>query len=210
MIALIDAGSGNLRSVARALVAAGVPEGALRVTRDPAVIVQASRVVFPGQGAFGDCVRALDAEGQALRQALDESLARGVPYLGMCLGMQVLFERSDEAPGAQGLAYLQGDVVRLPEGRVDTRGCAVKIPHMGWNIARTESAHRALIGDDAWYYFVHSYVVRPSDPSVIAARTEHGEDFVSAVARDHVFAVQFHPEKSQRAGQQCLLRWLAV
>lgn len=208
MIALIDAGCGNLRSVQRALEFVGAHE--IEITRDPERIVRADRVVFPGQGAFRDCVAALDANGAALRQAVNDVLSNATPFLGICIGMQVLFESSDEAPGAVGLGHFDGRVERIPDGLVEPDGTAVKVPHMGWNLARTHAHYRPLLGDeDRWYYFVHSYHCVPKDPAVIAARATHGVEFSAAVARDNVLAVQFHPEKSQRAGLSLLERWLA-
>lgn len=207
MIALIDAGCGNLRSVQRALSEVGA--GELEITRDPDRIARAERVVFPGQGAFGDCTRALDADGAALRQCITHVLAKGTPLLGICIGMQVLFDASDEAPGAVGLGHFAGRVRRLPDGLREPDGSAVKVPHMGWNLAHIEPAHAARMGEqDRWYYFVHSFHCAPDDPSIVATRTEHGVPFASAVARDNVLAVQFHPEKSQRAGLDLLARWL--
>jgi glutamine amidotransferase len=208
MIAVVDAGCGNLRSVQRALEAVGARE--VTITSDPELIVCASRVLFPGQGAFGDCARALDASGSALRQAVTESVAKGTPFLGICLGMQVLFATSSEAPGAQGLGLFAGHVARIPDGLTEADGSLVKVPHMGWNVALVPDAHRGALGpdDSAWFYFVHSYYCVPEDPAVIAARTRHGVELCSAVARDNVLGVQFHPEKSQRAGKQLLSRWL--
>lgn len=208
MIALIDAGCGNLRSVQRALDAVGAHE--IEITRDPERIVHADRVVFPGQGAFRDCVAALDRDGGALRQAVNQVLVDATPFLGICIGMQVLFDSSEEAPGAVGLGHFSGRVARIPDGLLDPDGSSIKVPHMGWNLARTQPPHRAVMGEqDRWYYFVHSYHCAPDDPSVIAARTTHGVDFAAAVARDNVLAVQFHPEKSQRAGLTLLSRWLS-
>jgi glutamine amidotransferase len=207
MIALIDAGCGNLRSVQRALSEAGA--GELEITSDPERIARADRVVFPGQGAFGDCTRALDANGAALRQCITSVLAKGTPLLGICIGMQVLFDASDEAPGAAGLGHFAGRVRRLPDGLREPDGSAVKVPHMGWNLAQIEPAHADRMGEqDRWYYFVHSFHCVPEDGSIVATRTEHGVSFASAVARDNVLAVQFHPEKSQRAGLDLLARWL--
>lgn len=209
MIALIDAGCGNLRSVQRALEAVGAHE--IEITRDPERIVRADRVVFPGQGAFRDCVAALDRDGAALRQAVNQVLTDATPFLGICIGMQVLFEASEEAPGAVGLGHFAGRVARIPDGLVDPDGSSIKVPHMGWNLARTHPAFRSVMGDeDRWYYFVHSYHCVPDEPSVIAARATHGVDFAAAVARDNVLAVQFHPEKSQRAGLSLLARWLSL
>jgi glutamine amidotransferase len=206
MIALVDAGCGNLRSVQRALEYVGAKS--IEITRDPERVASADRVVFPGQGAFGDCVRALDADGSALRQAINQVLVDSTPFLGICIGMQVLFESSDEAPGAVGLGHFDGAVRRIPDGLVEPDGAAVKVPHMGWNLARTQPGYDRALGEDRWYYFVHSYHCVPRDPSVVAARSEHGVEFAAAVARDNVLAVQFHPEKSQRAGLSLLERWL--
>jgi imidazole glycerol-phosphate synthase subunit HisH len=209
MIALVDAGCGNLRSVQRSLEYVGARD--VTITSDPDAIARASRVVFPGQGAFGDCARALDADGGALRGAVESALTRGVRFLGICIGMQVLFEASDEAPGARGLGHLRGRVERIPDGLVEHNGARVKVPHMGWNVARPTAATTVLgdtSSDGAWFYFVHSFHCVPSDPAVPCARTTHGVDFVSAVAKDNVLAVQFHPEKSQRAGHDLLSRWL--
>lgn len=207
MIALVDAGCGNLRSVQRALEYVGAKD--VTITSDPDAIARASRVVFPGQGAFGDCVRALDHDGGALRGAVEDALTRGVRFLGICIGMQVLFDESDEAPSARGLGHFAGRVERIPDGLVEHNGSRVKVPHMGWNVARPTQSTRTALGDEgAWFYFVHSYHCVASDPTVPCARTVHGVDFVSAVAKDNVLAVQFHPEKSQRAGLDLLSRWL--
>ncbi len=212
MIAVVDAGTGNLRSVVRALEASAPsgPADEIVITRDPDVIARASRVVMPGQGAFGDCARALAADGGALGDAVREAVRAGTPYLGICLGLQVLFGSSDEAPGCAGLGLFAGTVRRFASDHRDADGEALKIPHVGWNRAEcANDAARAWFGGDHWFYFVHSYVVVPSDANVIATRTAHGESFVSAIARDNVLAVQFHPEKSQRAGLALLYRWLA-
>jgi glutamine amidotransferase len=209
MIALIDAGCGNLRSVQRALEAVGARD--VTLTRDPDAIARADRAVFPGQGAFGDCARALDADGGALREAILAVVSRGAPFLGICLGMQVLFDTSEEAPGARGLGVLPGHVARIPDGLTDLDGSLAKIPHMGWNLARATVHHPGLFAPHAgdWFYFVHSFHCVPEDPSVIAATSRHGVEIVCAVARDSLLAVQFHPEKSQDAGKSLLARWLA-
>jgi glutamine amidotransferase len=212
MIAVVDAGTGNLRSVVRALEASPVAatRPSIVVTRDPDEVRRASRVVMPGQGAFGDCARALAADGGALADALRESIASGKPFLGICLGLQVLFGSSDEAPGCAGLGIFAGHVKRFPTAMRDEHGELLKIPHVGWNRAECASdAARAWFERDDWFYFVHSYVVVPDDPSLVATRTTHGESFVSSVCRDNVLAVQFHPEKSQRAGLSLLGRWIA-
>jgi glutamine amidotransferase len=210
MIALLDVGLGNLRSVARALTAAapGKTPPSLVLTRDPDVVRRADRVVMPGQGAFGDCARALAHEGGALASAVRESITAGTPYLGICLGLQVLFAASEEAPDCTGLGVFPGRVQRFPAPLHGPDGSALKVPHVGWNRVQVEGSRRAVLGEDDWYYFVHSFFVVPEDPALVAARTEHGLPFVSAIAHENVLAVQFHPEKSQRAGLALLQRWL--
>ncbi len=159
---------------------------------------------MPGQGGFGDCARAL---GGALGDAVRSHLDSGRPYLGICLGLQVLFRSSQEAPGTAGLGIFEGEVVKLTGGTDPTTQTPLKIPHMGWNVAEP-TANRGLLAGPTHYYFVHSYVVAPRDQGVVAATTDYGGPFVSAVARDNVFACQFHPEKSQGAGLALLERFL--
>jgi glutamine amidotransferase len=166
---------------------------------------KADRLVMPGQGAFRDCAIAL---GGALGDAVRAHLDSGRPYLGICLGLQVLFASSTEAPSARGLGIFPGEVVRLAGGVDPMTATPLKIPHMGWNVAEP-TAHPGLLRRPAHYYFVHSYVVAPSDPSVVAATTDYGAPFVSAIAKDNVFACQFHPEKSQAEGLALLERFLA-
>ncbi len=204
-IAVVDLGMGNLRSVERALHAA-VPGVVVAVTADPAVIADAHTVVVPGQGAFGDCAVALSRDGGALGRTLRAHIDAGRPYVGICLGLQVLFEGSEEAPGRAGLGVFGGRVRRFHEGMRDADGALVKIPHMGWNEAVATPAGEGRLPARGWFYFVHSYHVVPDDPRVVAATTTHGEAFVSAVARENVLGVQFHPEKSQRAGLELLAR----
>jgi glutamine amidotransferase len=207
-IVVCDSGLGNLRSVERAIVAAGGKDVA--VSRDPDVVRRADAVVVPGQGGFGDCARALASSG--LGEAIREKIRAGAPYLGICLGLQVLFGSSEEAPGCAGLGVLEGDVVRLAVGTDDLTGAPLKVPHVGWNTVEPGvAAPRSLLpAAPAHFYFVHSYVVAPRDARVVAATTEYGARFVSAVARDNVFACQFHPEKSQRVGLALLERFLAA
>ena len=195
MIAVVDSGSGNLGSVARALTRVGAPPV---VTSDPEVVRRADRVVVPGQGAFRDCMAGLSARG--LDEALREVIARGTPYLGICLGLQILFEESEEQGPCAGLGLLGGRVVRF-----SLSSGGLKIPHMGWNQV---SGHDPLIDDGAHVYFVHSYHAVPSDRAVVATTTEYGGKFTSAVRKDNLFAVQFHPEKSQRAGLTLLERFV--
>jgi glutamine amidotransferase len=206
-IVVVDVGLGNLRSVERALRAALVAEGRpaemVRCTNDPGALREAAALVMPGQGAFGDCATALHRHGGALAKAVGEHLAADRPYLGICLGLQVLFEASEEAGGARGLGVFRGEVRRFRDGMNDAQGARLKVPHMGWNQVRpTADAHAGWVGRSAWYYFVHSYYVVPEGSAVgcVAGETDHGGAFASAVARGNLWAVQFHPEKSQAAG----------
>lgn len=206
LVVVVDTGLGNLRSVEKALVAAAAERGLggaqIRRSADPDAVARADRVVFPGQGAFRDCMRAL---GSGLGDAIGETLRAGRPYLGICLGLQVLFDSSSEAPGEAGLGWFGGHVELLSaEG-------GVKIPHMGWNqLELAPGGHRLLPKDGEWFYFLHSYHAVPDDASLIAARASYGQNAMAAVvARDNVFAVQFHPEKSQRAGLALLGAFLA-
>ena len=204
-IAVIDYGMGNLRSVAQALEhVAG--EKTIAVTSDPAVIAAAERVVFPGQGAMPDCVRELDSRG--LRAAVLEAAANK-PFLGICIGQQLLFDHSEEG-NIDGLGILPGRVRRFPSGMTDAAGDKLKVPHMGWNQVHQAIEHPlwAGIAKDARFYFVHSYYVEPADAALTAAWTEYPFRFTSAVARDNIFAVQFHPEKSQQAGLSLLLNFV--
>ena len=209
-IVVCDVGLGNLRSVERALLE--VTRGRdvqVEVTGDRARIAGADRLVMPGQAAFGDCVRALST---GTGDAILEHLRAQRPYLGICLGLQVLFGSSEEAPGVAGLGVLEGRVARLGGGIDPTTGAPLKIPHVGWNVAEPSpnSGRLALLDGAQHFYFVHSYVVVPRDARVVAATTEYGARFVSAVAYDNVFACQFHPEKSQRAGLALLERFVSA
>ncbi len=207
-IVVCDVGLGNLRSVERALrEAARAGRDHVEVTRDPAAIRAADKLVMPGQSSFGDYARALSGD---LGQAVREHLSASRPYLGICMGLQVLFEGSEEAPGCPGLAVLQGKVVKLPGGTDPVSLTRLKIPHMGWNEA-VATDNRGLLpaGEALHFYFVHSYAVEPSDARIVAATTDYGVPFVSAIAFESVFASQFHPEKSQRAGLALLERFLA-
>jgi len=199
-IAVVDYGMGNLRSVAKALEHVA-PDAEIAVTADAQVIRAAERVVVPGQGALPDCMRNLAASGA--REAVLEAL-RAKPYLGICLGLQMLFEHGDEGD-TPGLAVFAGRVPRFAATQL-------KIPHMGWNEVLQEHAHPlwAGISDCSRFYFVHSYYPAPADRALSAASCVYGLPFTCAVARDNIFAVQFHPEKSQSAGLQLLsnfVRW---
>lgn len=206
-IVVCDVGLGNLRSVERALLEAGRGRQLhVEIASDPAKVRAADRLVMPGQGAFRDCARALGGE---LGEAVRGHITSGRPYLGLCLGLQVLFASSSEAPSEKGLGIFPGEVVRLTGGIDPMTSTPLKIPHMGWNVAEPTDNHGLLAGPEH-FYFVHSYVVAPTDAGVVASTTEYGQKFVSAVARDNVFACQFHPEKSQGAGLALLERFLAT
>lgn len=203
-IAVVDYGMGNLRSVSKALEHVA-PEADVRVSADPAAIRAADRVVVPGQGALPDCMRSLGSSGA--REAVLEAL-EGKPYLGICLGLQMLFERGEEGD-CPGLGLLRGNVPRFAPS-MQARG--LKIPHMGWNEVIQERPHALWSGipDRSRFYFVHSYHPAPTDASVVAGTCVYGAPFTCAIARDNIFAVQFHPEKSQAAGLQLLsnfVRW---
>ena len=205
-IAIIDYGMGNLRSVAKAFEHLS-PQLDIRITSDPAVVRDAARVVFPGQGAMPDCMRELDRVG--LREALSEA-ARSKPFLGICLGLQMLFEFSEEGD-TQGLGILPGRVLRFPaDAMQDADGGKLKVPHMGWNEVTPTGPHPLWDGIAAGtrFYFVHSYYVEPAQPELVAAFTVYPFPFTSVVARGNLFAVQFHPEKSQTQGLQLLANFI--
>ena len=203
-VAIVDYGMGNLRSVHQA-VRKVAPDATVCVTDDAKIIASAKRVVFPGQGAMRDCMRELDARG--LRQAVLDA-ARTKPFLGICIGLQMLFEHSSEGD-VPGLGILPGEVVRFASGLTDAQGGKLKVPHMGWN--RVHHAQHALwsgIEQDARFYFVHSYYVQPRDAALSQATSDYPTPFVCAVAKDNLFAVQFHPEKSASSGLQLLLNFI--
>ncbi len=197
MIALIDYGSGNLRSVHKALLKAGAQ---VRIVQQPQEMADARAVVLPGVGAFDDCIHAL--QKQALLEASRKFIQSGRPFLGICVGYQALFESSEEFNScANGLGIFQGKVVRFSENH------GLKIPQIGWNqleIVNTACPLFDGVPSGSYVYFVHSFFPKPADPSIVAARTSYGETFASAIWRDNVFATQFHPEKSQKIGLQLL------
>jgi len=201
-VAIVDYGMGNLRSVANAFQAVA-PERTVEVTSDVSRIALAERVVFPGQGAMPDCIRELDA--RQLRQVVTEA-TRSKPFLGICIGLQMLFDHSEEGD-ASGLGIFAGEVKRFPASQMlDAQGHKLKVPHMGWSQVKQTQPHAlwAQIEDQARFYYVHSYYVQPQDTTLTAATTAYPFDFTGAIARDNVFAVQFHPEKSAAAGLQLL------
>ncbi len=192
MIALVDYGMGNLGSVDKALRHIGCR---VQVSSEPAVLAEAGAIVLPGVGAFDDCMRHL--HGHGLVEPLKQAIAAGKPFLGICLGLQVLFESSEEG-GLAGLGVVKGRVVRFKHG--------LKVPQIGWNQITIErpAPHLEGIADGAWVYFVHSYYVVPKDESIIATTTEYGCRFASSIWRGNLFACQFHPEKSQAVGLKLL------
>ncbi|NTU42014.1 MAG: imidazole glycerol phosphate synthase subunit HisH [Nitrospirales bacterium] len=222
MIAIVDYGMGNIRSVEKAFQKVGAD---VRVTADPAVIAEAKGVVLPGVGAFRDCMKNL--EELRLLDPIVREIEKGKPYLGMCLGLQILFSESEEFGICKGLDVLKGRVVKFNFEKTEDRSqksehrsqstdsegqeseslsSELKIPHMGWNTVkiRREPPIFRGIPDNAHFYFVHSYYVVPEDPSIIAGTTEYGTEFTSMVWKDNVFATQFHPEKSQDMGLRIL------
>lgn len=201
-IAVIDYGMGNLRSVSKALEHVA-PGARVQVTSDPAQVAAADRVVFPGQGAMPDCMREMEAKG--LRPAV-LAAARVKPFLGICIGLQMLFASSDEGD-VRGLEVFAGRVRRFPHARMhDREGRRLKVPHMGWNQVWQRKSHALWSGieDGARFYFVHSYYAEAADADVVSGITDYALPFTCAVARDNIFAVQFHPEKSHIAGLRML------
>ncbi|HYB99685.1 MAG TPA: imidazole glycerol phosphate synthase subunit HisH [Candidatus Limnocylindrales bacterium] len=196
MIAVVDYGVGNLRSVSKALEHVG---GEVVVTSDPSIIDSAGGVVLPGVGAFAHCMNNLAAAG--LEGCVRSAAASGRPFLGVCVGMQILFEESDEFGRVAGLGILPGRVRRFEPDDRD-----LKVPHMGWNelVVRQRAPHLQGLPEGTRVYFVHSYYVETPDPSIVATTTPYGIDFVSSAWRDNIFATQFHPEKSQAAGLKIL------
>jgi glutamine amidotransferase len=202
MIAIVDYGMGNLRSVHKALEHV---EWEAHVTSDPQEIMDASKIILPGVGAFHDCMRNL--EKLNLLEPIIRSIEKGKPFLGICLGLQLLFEESDEFGSHQGMGVLPGRVQRFPDDIKDPEaGEPYPIPHMGWNTVeiKKETALFAGIESGSYFYFVHSYYAVPEDPKDIAAMTPYGIEFACAVQRGNIYAIQFHPEKSQEKGLRLL------
>jgi glutamine amidotransferase len=207
-VAVVDYGAGNLRSVAKALARSGL---APEVTGDPAALLRADAVVLPGVGAFAEAARNLRAKG--LDEAVREFIGSGRPYLGLCLGLQLLFEESDEHGRTPGLGLLPGRVERFPER--DAGGRALRVPHIGWNRVAWRGEHPLLreLPEADFYYFVHGYRALPARAADGVGWVDYGGEFAAAVARGNLFAVQFHPEKSQGAGRRLLdafARWVAA
>ncbi len=193
MIAIVDYGMGNLRSVEKGFKKVGVEA---RVTSNPKYVDDAAAIVLPGVGAFRDCIRNLT--DLSLTDAIAKSIQKGKPYLGICLGLQVLFSESEEFGRCKGLDIFRGKVVRFQ--------ISEKVPHMGWNNVRIVRRPPILSGiaDESFFYFVHSYYVVPDEKDVVAGTTDYGVNFTSMIWKDNVFATQFHPEKSQNLGLKVL------
>ena len=206
-IAVVDYGMGNLRSVVNALEAVAGEGDRVLLTSDQRQLGEAERIVFPGQGAAGDCMRAIDEYG--LRATIVEA-AESRPFLGICMGLQVLVDFSEENQGTDCLAFYRGRVKHFGDGHSDRRGVKLKVPHMGWNRVKHASAHPLWhqIDDNSRFYFVHSYYLEVDDPTLVAATTDFGVRFTSAIGRNNVFALQCHPEKSADAGLQLLRNFI--
>jgi len=198
-VAVVDYDAGNTLSVTRALEKVGA---SVDLTPDPERVAAADAVVLPGVGAFGDCMKKLRERG--MDEACRKTYESGKPFLGVCVALQVFFERSEESPGAEGLGFFPGTVVRFSSDKL-------KVPHMGWNQLSLKKEHPVLDGlDGEAFYFVHSYYPEPEEPSDVIGTSEYGVEFCAAAGRENLAAVQFHPEKSSRAGLKLyenFLRW---
>ena len=201
MTAIIDYDAGNIKSVEKAFLSMG--EEAV-ITRDREVILGADRVILPGVGSFGDAMEKLHAYG--LVEVIHEVVRQGTPFLGICLGLQLLFERSDESDGVPGLGLLPGEILKIP----DTPG--LKIPHIGWNSLRFPNRGRLFEGiqEDAYVYFVHSYYLKAADEGIVTATPENGTLIHASVEKDNIFACQFHPEKSSEVGLHILKNFIGI
>ncbi|HIY62918.1 MAG TPA: imidazole glycerol phosphate synthase subunit HisH [Candidatus Mediterraneibacter stercoripullorum] len=201
MIAIIDYDAGNIKSVEKAMLLLGQE---VSITGDREEILKADKVILPGVGAFGDAMENLRRTG--LDRVIRETVEKGTPFLGICLGLQLLFERSDEAPGVDGLGILKGEIVRIPEAD------GLKIPHMGWNSLHLEHDGRLFRGirEGEYVYFVHSYYLKAEDENIVKVSTEYGVHIHASVEQDNVFACQFHPEKSSDAGIRILKNFVEL
>lgn len=207
-ITMIDYGASNIRSAYKAFEHVGAH---VTLTGDPETVLKADKLVLPGVGAFGSGIAALRAAG--LEAPIHEAVQRGVPLLGICIGMQFLFDTSDEMGIHQGLGLLPGRVTRFPSNlRLGQNGRPLKIPHMGWNQLQRTTTHKLLtaVPVDGYGYFVHSYYCDPSDPANILAWSDYGMPFAAIVARDNVLGIQFHPEKSQQIGLQIIHNYVEL
>jgi len=199
MLYIVDYGAGNLRSVQKAVEYNGATA---QITSNPDDIKKADKVIFPGVGAFGKAIEKI--ESLKLRSPLTEFIATGKPFLGICLGLQLLFESSEENPGVPGLAVLKGDVKRFPAG--------LKVPHLGWNvlIKKQDNALWNGIPEDSYFYFAHSYYISPSENGIVIGESEYGSRFPVAIKKENLYGLQFHPEKSQKYGLAVLKNFLSI
>ncbi|HSG31965.1 MAG TPA: imidazole glycerol phosphate synthase subunit HisH [Thermodesulfobacteriota bacterium] len=193
MIAIVDYGMGNLRSVSKAFESQGFSS---KITNDSDTIMSSNGLVLPGVGAFGDCIKNL--KEYKLFDLIPEYIQTGKPYLGICLGYQILFESSEESPDQKGLGFIKGKVIKFDF----EKELNLKIPHMGWNQINIKKQSEILDGidDKSWFYFVHSYYPVPADSNIVAITADYGGEFTAAIQKDNVFACQFHPEKSSDLG----------
>ena len=201
MIAIIDYDAGSIKSVEKALLLLGEE---VKITDDAQEILSADKVVLPGVGAFGDAMGNLERRG--LVPVIRETVEKGTPFLGICLGLQLLFERSDEAPGVAGLGILPGEILRIPSKE------GLKIPHMGWNSLRLEHGGRLFdqVSEQSYVYFVHSYYLKAGEEEIVKASTEYGVHIHASVEKGNVFACQFHPEKSSEVGLRILSNFVNI
>ena len=201
MIAIIDYDAGNIKSVEKALQRLGQE---VMITRDPEEILNADKVILPGVGAFGDAM--VNLRKYHLDQVIYQVVERSIPFLGICLGLQLLFEKSDETKGVAGLGILKGEICRIPDGE------NLKIPHMGWNSLHLQNDGRLFHGikEDAYVYFVHSYYLKAEDEEIVKATTEYGTHIHASVEQGNVFACQFHPEKSSDVGLEILKNFVEL
>ena len=201
MIAMIDYDAGIIKSVEKALHKLGAE---VVITKDPDVILQADKVILPGVGSFGDAMANLKKYG--LDEVIHKVVDKGTPFLGICLGLQLLFERSDETPGVEGLGILKGEILRIPDGE------NLKIPHMGWNSLHLQNGGRLFRGfeGEPYVYFVHSYYLKAEDEEIVKATTEYGVHIHASVEKGNIFACQFHPEKSSDVGLQILKNFVEL
>ncbi len=201
MIAIIDYDAGNIKSVEKALLALGEE---VIVTSDAGQILEADGVILPGVGAFGDAMEKLKDYG--LVEVIHQVVEKKTPFLGICLGLQLLFESSEESPGVKGLGILEGQIVRIPDGE------GIKVPHIGWNSLTYPNKGRLFegIAENSYVYFVHSYYLRAKEESIVTAATEYGTYIHASVEKDNVFACQFHPEKSSDVGLTILKNFIQI
>lgn len=201
MIAIIDYDAGNIKSVEKAVMSLG--ETAV-ITRDKEKILNADKVILPGVGAFGDAMEKL--RGYGLEETIQNVVARKTPFLGICLGLQLLFESSDETPGVKGLGILRGKIMRIPDH------IGLKVPQIGWNSLQFPNSGRLFqgIAEDSYVYFVHSYYLQAEEPEIVTATTEYAVHIHASVEKENVFACQFHPEKSSDVGLQILRNFVAL